>query len=123
MPEDEQLSDQLRCLQLPDQEEVAVTKPRSILKNGPNVPKSVRFAPVVKIRPAFGRMGADHRIGERLPCCGGLGEHNMSPDDCPTVIREPKGYIDPLADGGVDTPWHAADFVNSSLSNPCNERC
>lgn len=109
MPEEEELSAQQRGLQPTDQVEVAVTKPRSILKNGPSVGKSVRFAPVVKIRPADG-LGAQHRIGVRLPCCNGLGEHNMRPYDCPSVVRVPKGYIDPLADGGVDSPWQYAGF-------------
>lgn len=110
MPEDEQLSAQLRSLQLSDQVVAAVTKPRSILKNGPNkIRKNVQFAPVVSIRPAA-RVGADHRIGERLPCCDGLGEHIMTPVACPSVRYVPKGHIDPLADGGVNSPWHSDDF-------------
>lgn len=106
------MSEQLRCLQLSDQVEVAVKRPRSCLKTGPSVSKSVRFAQVVRTKHC-GRKGEDHRTGELLSCCGGLGEHNMYPTRCPSVVTEPKGYICPLADGGVDTPWHELEFVSS----------
>lgn len=106
------MSDQLRDLQLSEQEEVAVTKPlRSALKSGPSeVRKGVSFAPVVKIRSAAGRKGADHRTGDRLPCCGGKGEHIMRPNDCPSVVRVRRGFVHPLADGGVNPPWRQANF-------------
>lgn len=106
------MSGQLRGLQLSDQEEVAVTKPvRSALKSGPReVSKGVRFAHVVKILDAAGSKGADHRIGVKLPCCGGIGSHVMNPDHCPSVRIVRRGFVHPLADGGVNSPWHAEEF-------------
>lgn len=108
------MSDQLRGLQLSDQVEVTVTKPvRSALKSGPSVSKGVRFVHIVEILDAAGCKGADHRISDTLPCCGGIGEHIMRPDHCPSVELVGRGFVHPLADGGANPPWRAAGFWNN----------